>query len=458
MEGGNSQVAEISSLINLILLRVTALQKEEPKKFIGGTITKKNTFLKIDLAETVMNPKITTLLGVVLIAALLSGCTRQSPDTTPEDTANPDYTEDCITITTIKERGGRVDWSHALNVVAFDKRGDDNYYDVYIMNPDGSDEYCFTCNTELPDHHNGNPAWHPSGEWIVFQSVNTALIPSMDLKKVNQFTNPGAGWLNNVWVADRTGEKFYQLTDVGNQGGVLHPHFSHDGKKLFWAQRIGGTPGSSAEDWVLKVADFVTENEPVLENIKTFYTGEQPHFSESHGFSLDGTRILFSGNLKKGQPFEGMDVYELDLQTEELIPLTETFYDWDEHASYSPDGKKIVWMSSTGYDTDPLRADFWIMDADGSNKQQLTFFNSPGHPHYMGDPIVGSDSSWSSDGKKIIAYIKTESTGVGSEGSIIMIEFLKPCYRFWQSLGFALVVILNAVILRVFIFVCERFG
>lgn len=396
-----------------------------------------------------MKPRIITLIGVVLIIELLSGCARQAPDTTPEDTAEPgDIEEDCITITTIKERGGRVDWSHLLNVVAFDKRGDDTYYDVYIMNPDGSDEYCFTCNTELPDHHNGNPAWHPSGEWLVFQSVNTALIPRMDSGKVDQFTNPGAGWLNNIWVADRAGENFYQLTDVGAQGGVLHPHFSHDGKKLFWAERVGGGgPGTPAENWVLKVADFVTENRPALENIETFETGEQPHFSESHGFSLDGTKVLFSGNLKKGQPFEGMDLYVLDLQTEELTPLTETFYDWDEHASYSPDGKKIVWMSSTGYEGDPLRADFWIMDATGSNKQQLTFFNNPGHPHYRSDPVVASDSSWSSDGKRIIAYIKTESTGVGSEGSIIMIEFEEPCYHgFWYiPLGFTLVFISTMV-------------
>jgi hypothetical protein len=44
----------------------------------------------------------------------------------------------------------------------------------------------------------------------------------------------------------------------------------------------------------------------------------------------------------------------------------------------------------------------------------------------MGTPIVAADSSWGPDGKKIIAYIKTESAGVGSEGSIIMIEFTGP--------------------------------
>ena len=370
-----------------------------------------------------MKPITLQISAVIILLLVMSGCANQE-SAKRVDREEPEYIPEYVNITTIKDMGGRLDWSHTLNVIAFDKRGEDGFYDVYVMNPDGTDEYCLTCDTGLPDHHIGNPAWHPSGEWIIFQMVNTALIPpSMDTEEANAYTNPGAGWLNNLWVTDRKGQEFYQLTDVGIEGGVFHPHFSHDGSKLLWAQRIGnGTPGRGGE-WVLKVADFTTEDGPALENIQSFSPGEQQRFCESHGFSPDGTRILFSGNLKKDQPFWGMDVYELDLTTQELIQLTDTFNDWDEHAQYSPDGQKIVWMSSTGYDMEPLKNDFWIMDCDGSNKMQLTFFNTPGHPHYVGTPIVAADSSWGPDGKKIAAYIKTESAGVGSEGSIIMIEF-----------------------------------
>lgn len=379
-----------------------------------------------------MKPTTIQISAVIILLLVMSGCAKQE-SVTPADTGKPEHTpEYSVRITTVKEKGGRLDWSHTLNVIAFDKRGEDRFYDVYIMNPDGTNEYCLTCDTELPDHHIGNPAWHPSGEWIVFQVVNTALIPlDMDAEEVNAYTNPGAGWLNNVWVTDRKGH-FYQLTNVDIEGGVLHPHFSHDGSQLLWAERVGnGTPGRGGE-WILKVADFTTEDQPALENIQSFRLGEQQRFCETHGFSPDDTRVLFSGNLKKNQPFWGMDVYELNLNTQELIQLTDTFDDWDEHAHYSPDGQKIVWMSSTGYDMDQLRNDFWIMDCDGSNKKQLTFFNTPGHPHYVGTPIVAADSSWGPDGKKIIAYIKTESAGVGSEGSIVMIEFEEDYKPFWQ--------------------------
>lgn len=375
-----------------------------------------------------MNP--VKSFAVVVLIAILLGCVGQERKNTKPDTEPA--IEYNIKITTITEKGGRVDWSHALNVIAFDKRGDDGFYDVYIMNPDGSGEYCLTDTPLLPDHHIGNPAWHPTGAWLVFQVVNTDLIPSsLDTEKVNQYTNPGAGWLNNLWVMDRNGEFFYQLTDVYEKGSVLHAHFSHDGKKLMWAERIGGDTIGVAGVWTLKVADFVTEPQPHLVNIGSFTPGEQQIVCESHGFSYDDTKILFCGNLEKGQPPRGWDIYDLDLETQELTRLTDTFYDWDEHAHYSPDGKKIVWMSSTGYDIgNTLMADFWIMNSDGLNKHQLTFFNIPGHSHYRGFPIVAGDSSWSPDGNRIIAYIKTESAGFGSEGSIIMIEFVEGLDHF----------------------------
>ena len=354
-------------------------------------------------------------LGIVVL--MLCGCIGERT----VDTESPESVYK-IEITMLREKGGRVDWSHALNVIAFDKAGDDGYYDVYIMDPDGSDETCLTCKSELSSHI-GNPAWHPSGEWIVFQAVNTALIPLYrDAEEVKAYTDPGAGWLNNLWVTDENGQEFYQLTTVSVTGGVLHPHFSHDGTKLLWAERVGGNAQSTSGEWVLKVADFViAEHVPRLEHIQSYTPGEQHDFYESHGFSPDDTKILFSGNLQEDQPMWGMDIYEFNLETHELTQLTHTFYDWDEHAQYSPDGQKIVWMSSEGYDINPLKADFWIMDCTGSHKQQVTFFNTPGHPHYRGT-AVAADSSWGPDGTSIIAYVKTESAGVGSEGCLVMIE------------------------------------
>ncbi|HEC95255.1 MAG TPA: hypothetical protein ENI45_04745, partial [Thermoplasmatales archaeon] len=68
----------------------------------------------------------------------------------------------------VKENGWRVDWSPNGDLIAFDKTREDGYYDVYVMNPDGTGEKCLTDKPDLPKGHKGCPAWHPSGEYIVF--------------------------------------------------------------------------------------------------------------------------------------------------------------------------------------------------------------------------------------------------------------------------------------------------
>jgi len=354
--------------------------------------------------------------------------------TTPTIPTTPiDQTESLVkSITTIKEGTPKsMDWSHANNLVVFGKLGSDTFYDVYIMNPDGSNENCLTCgNPDIPKH-NGNPAWHPSGKWIVF----TAEFKD-DPAEFKSVAIPGSGTNSNLWVMSDDGKSFYQLTDypfVRPYKAVIHPQFSHGGSKVFWAERVRrGTSFSGG--WVLKIADFVVDETPHLENIKIHDLGGNNVFYESHAFSKDDKKILFSGNLISGQTPVGLDIYELNLETKKLNRLTSSLNDWDEHAHYSPSSKKIAWMSSTGFDIrweDPpdnnwqahLKTELWIMDTDGSNQQRLTYFNEPDHAHYFGSPrVVVSDSSWSPDGKSIIALLAYEKSLGKLRSKLVMIE------------------------------------
>jgi Tol biopolymer transport system component len=160
------------------------------------------------------------------------------------------------------------------------------------------------------------------------------------------------------------------------------------------------------------------ETGPHLEQIKTYQPGESHRFYESHAFSPDDTKILFCGNLEKDQLESGLDIYEMELSTGLLTKLTDSFSDWDEHAHYSTDGTKIAWMSSTGFDIDigfedlqthqwpqKLKTELWIMDADGSNKEQVTHFNEPGHEHHITGDVIVSDSTWSPDSATIAVTI-----------------------------------------------------
>ena len=94
--------------------------------------------------------------------------------------------------------------------------------------------------------------------------------------------------------------------------------------------------------------------------------------------------------------------------------------------AWSLDGKMIVWMSSTlldvSYPEDMgphdwryyLASELWLMDADGSGKQRLTFFNQPGHSHQRAERTVVSDSAWGPDGKSLLVLL-ANSDGPGPD-------------------------------------------
>ncbi len=335
-------------------------------------------------------------------------------------------------IRTIKDKMVKsMDWHHGKNLITFGKWGLDGYVDVAVMNPDGSGETCITCgNSEAPQKHNGNPAWHPSGDYIVYTAEREDTPDNMD-----GYAIPGSGTFNDLWLSTDDGDRFYRLTDYSGIvpiRAVIHPQFSHDGNKLFWAERVDRGESFSG-GWVLKIADFVIEDGvPKLMNIESLTPGEKESaFYESHAFSKDDKKILFSGDLKAGQTPYGLDIYEYNLETEELIRLTHTDNDWDEHAHYSPDETKIAWLSQTGHYIDwnhvpkgkffdYLKSELWIMDADGSNKKQLTFFNTPDHPDYFGYRTIVSDSAWSPDGKSLIVLLAydTEEGLKSNQGSV----------------------------------------
>ncbi len=323
--------------------------------------------------------------------------------------------------------GGRVDWSHKNNMIALCKLGPDNFYDVYTMNPDGSGQVSLTHGkAQIPDRNNGIPEWHPSGDFIVFQSQDPKLnIPFFAKSRESYLTQGGSGLHNNLWIVTKDGKRFFQLTHLKEREFTLHPHFSHDGTKLLWTERTLGGKRFGGK-WVLKLADFAFDNNhgPTLQNITILEPCSQKGiFYESHGFSPDDSKIIFSANIGRKSRVD-LDIWTMDLNTGRLTQLTDTAGVWDEHAQYSPDGKKIVWISSQGFDFRPtknwgetLLTEFWIMDATGANKHRLTYFNEPGFPEYTGERTICADSAWNNDGTKLIG-----SQRVGKRNRIILID------------------------------------
>ena len=319
----------------------------------------------------------------------------------------PEYKVKSITI--LREKGGRVDWSHSNNLIAFDKLGPDGFYDVYTAKPDWSDERCITCDhPDLPNRNMGQPAYHPSGKYLVFQAEN-----EHSKNTRNEFLSLGIN--NDLYLITADGKSCWQLTDNPEGYASLHPKFSHDGLKLLWAERYEGGRGSRWGHWRLKLADF-DEKDHCLKNIRDIQPVDGCWY-ESHGFSLDDRKLYFSGNLDGGS---GNDIYSYELGSGTLSRLTDDKNIWDEMAELSPECDKIAFISNRfepesgrlGFLT--LKTEIYLMDPDGTNIEQITHLNDKTHSYLIGD------LTWSPDGKKIlaVAYERKQKTAV-----LIQVEF-----------------------------------
>ncbi len=327
----------------------------------------------------------------------------------------------------LRTEGGRVSWSKDGSLIAYDTRESSGYYQIHIMSPDGTGDRCLTCDGPgLPQRNNGQPEWDPSGAYVVFQAEQASHPGN------SGDATPGFGRYSDLWIASRDGRHFYPLTQGPRtqDQGVLHPHFSSDGTQLSWSEMYTAPHALAARGaggyWRLEVADFAIgpDGRPALSHPRAYEPAGQALY-ENHGFSRDGKVLFFSSNLAATKLFEfdAEEIYALELSTGGIAKLTGEGY--NEHAIVSPNGKKLVWMSSRGNRN--RGTDFWLMNLDGTDKVRLTNFNDPDNPISHGERLICADSDWSPDARRLVAYVQTSL--FHQRGMVIMIDFTAAIAR-----------------------------
>lgn len=310
-------------------------------------------------------------------------------------------------IETLMANGGRASFSKILDLIAFDYRGEDQFYDIHVMPPDRSVSWCLTCDrNDIPQRHIGQPAWHPSGKFLAFQ----AEAPDLDTGRLSErlanfLKSPGLGINNNIWIMSADGERYWRITRVKSRLGVLHPAFSEDGTRLVWAEALRRS--YNGLKWGIKLADFhIAGDTPVVGNIRTYTPGGFSLY-KPHGFSPDGSRILYSAG-PGSRDFYHLEIYLFNPMADAWKQLTEND-EWDDYPRFSPDGRHIVWASSLGQsetrETQGLLTDYWIMRSDGSGKKRLTYFNNPLAPEYIPGGVVAADCEWAPEGDGLMAFL-----------------------------------------------------
>ena len=322
--------------------------------------------------------------------------------------------------------GGGFAWSPTDdNIVFFTHKDDKGVVQVYRANLKSQQEECLTCKDiaggPLASQNKGAVSFHPDGQHLVMM-VEMADYP---LKKV--MGNPGAGWFFNVWMTNLNFDRWWPLTDYPHQPphGVLLPQISPDGKRLAWAQLYDGPPGNLSKlwrqeksnkgpiygRWQLNVADLIKDTTGFkLERIVSSKTSDHD-FYETQGWSPDGSKLLYTADTGRDTPYK-IDIWMRDLVAQKSFNLTDTDNAWEEFARFSPDGKKIVYMSSLCCPTfnpdspkhylKSLMTEVYLMDADGGRKVRLTHFNVPGFSEYYPGRNIAGAVAWNPSGDKIL--------------------------------------------------------
>lgn len=344
----------------------------------------------------------------------------------------------------IVQDGVRPRWSPGSDSIVFDRKTGDRYYHVFVMTRDGQNLRSLTEGKPgIPQKNSGNAVFHPSGRLIIFISEE----PRHFLQFAAALGDPGVGLFSNLWATNLEGSQFWKLTDIPIKRGMrdptpiyatVNPLFSPDGNRLLWTERYANGPTRWGR-WRIKAANFALGGgTPSLTDERVLYQPQRGNYVTAMGFLPQGDLIM-AGNLD-GQHEFGMDLYRYNMSTGALKNLTNTPEYWEEDASVTPAGR-IIYMSNApsrykfnfqnpNWQKQPVEREYYIMDADGGNKERLTYFNDSSAPEYLRKRIATVASDISPDGRELAATLGVDmGSGPQRENyrmEIALIELSNP--------------------------------
>lgn len=388
----------------------------------------------------------------VLIGFLIVACGSDSPGPTPpEGPANENplsYSLDVpnigiVSYTILEENGGRVSWYRGIEAahkkIVFDGKtqtwNTDSRTDIYVMNEDGSNKECITCDMlefeELyqqilsqrqtaGDHRLGfwigQPEWHPDGVHLIIQVEN---LNSLHVRQ--NYVSFGVD--NDLWILNvetKSASRIWRTNLPRN--AALHPRISDDGSKLIFSQRYLANLRNSWDGWGIVVADLDIDQPP--ENMITNpnrITPDGRGFYETASF-LGNSNFEFSYSFT---PFENGTVLPYVAEgrvTDVYGSYSQLVVDfkqcWDEKPRYSPttlfaavmsNAFDTSWVSTEGAAT--LETELYL-GKPGSIFNRLTFFNNL--DRYPDGALV-TDHEWNQTGDKLIVQSTPNSPGMNTD-------------------------------------------
>jgi Tol biopolymer transport system component len=266
----------------------------------------------------------------------------------------------------------------AVDEIAFTREGSgrhpDFYFDIYVMNADGSEQ---TNLTRTPNVDEGTAAWSPDGRRIAFTRSD------------NQKTA-------DIWVMNANGCEQRRLTDTPKIYEDS-PAWSPDGRRIAFHRSTLLAGGVND----IYVVDANGDDVAKLTKTTNAYEG-------APAWSPDGQQIAFGRTfVTKHDPSVGIYVMNADGSNQRLLTRGPVFDDViPALPTFSPDGQQIAFL---GLREGDQAKRIWLINADSSNPTPIRAAHSG----------LGSSPSFSPDGQRIAfeGYPPPGISVIGVDGS-----------------------------------------
>lgn len=281
----------------------------------------------------------------------------------------------------------------AYVVSTVDSVKDKRISDVWMSSWDGTQHVQLT---HTPEGESA-PKWSPDGKYLSFVSARGGLDHSQ------------------LWLLDRRGGEAKKLTTL--KADVSEYHWSPDGKKILFVLQDLERPDSLKEKtknpYVINSVQFKQDGTGYIrplfshlylydiesKKLDTLTTGK--YNDGSAAWNPTGTHIAFVSNRTAEPDRNGnTDIWTVEAKKGGGIKQLTTWKGSDDSPTWSPDGKSIAFVRSTGtenflmYDLDVLH----VMNADGSNAKALTAA--------LDRPVYAP--RWSKDGQSVVVLVSDD--------------------------------------------------